>query len=59
MADREKILRYYRGTEGAEIAARLLDIAELVSKNRKYKVSEFLDPYGYTIAETKIGRAHV
>ena len=52
MADREKILRYYRGTEGAEIAARLLDIAELVSKNRKYKVSEFLDPYGYTIAET-------
>lgn len=52
MADREKILRYYRGTEGAEVAARLLDIAEVVSRNRKYKVSEFLDPYGYTIAET-------
>lgn len=52
MADREKIIRYYRGTEGAEIAARLIDIAENVMHNRKFKVSEFLDPYGYTVAET-------
>ena len=52
MADREKILRYYRGTEGAEVSARLLDIADIVSRNHKYKVSEFLDPYGYTVAET-------
>lgn len=54
MADREKILRYYKGTEGAELAARLLDLAESVGKNRKYKVTEFLDPYGYTVAETVV-----
>lgn len=52
MADREKIIRYYRGTEGAEIAARLIDLVESVVRNRKFKVSEFLDPYGYTVAET-------
>lgn len=52
MADREKILRYYKGTEGAETAAKLLDLAEFVHKNHKYKVTDFLDPYGYTVAET-------
>ncbi|MBP2630884.1 MAG: RNA-binding domain protein [Firmicutes bacterium] len=52
MADREKIIRYYRGTEGAEISARLIDLVESVVRNRKFKVSEFLDPYGYTVAET-------
>lgn len=52
MADREKLIRYYRGTEGAEIAAKLIDMAEAVIRNRKYKVSEFLDPYGCEIAET-------
>lgn len=52
MADREKIIRYYRGTEGAEIAARLVDAAENVLRNRKYRTLEFLDPYGQEIAET-------
>ena len=28
MADREKIIRYYKGTEGAETAVRLVDLAE-------------------------------
>lgn len=54
MADREKIIRYYRGTEGAELVARLLDLAEIVARNRKFQLSEFLDPYGYTVAETVV-----
>jgi len=52
MSEREKILRYYRGSGDGDLAARLLDIAETAVRNRKYKVSEFLDPYGYSIAET-------
>lgn len=52
MIERDKILRYYRSSGDGDLAARLLDLAETVLKNRKYKVSEFLDPYGYTISET-------
>lgn len=52
MSEREKILRYYRSTGDAELSAKLLDLAEITLKNRKYKVSEFLDPYGQSIAET-------
>lgn len=52
MSEREKILRYYRSSGDADLAAKLLDLAEMTVKNRKYKVSEFLDPYGQSIAET-------
>lgn len=52
MSERDKILRYYRSSGDAELAAKLLDLAEITLKNRKYKVSEFLDPYGQNIAET-------
>ena len=52
MADREKLIRYYKGTEGADVAVKLVDMAETVSKNRKFRVSAFLDPYGCEIAET-------
>lgn len=52
MSDRDKILRYYRGSDDGDLAARILDVAETAIRNRKYKVSEFLDPYGYSIAET-------
>lgn len=52
MSDREKILRYYRSSGEEQVAAKLLDAAEGVQRSRKYKVTEFLDPYGYTIAET-------
>ncbi|MBP2626418.1 MAG: RNA-binding domain protein [Firmicutes bacterium] len=52
MSEREKILRYYRGSGDGDLAARLLELAETALRNRKYKVSEFLDPYGYSIAET-------
>ena len=50
--DREKIIRYYKGTEGAETAVKLVDLAESVNKSRKFKTSSFLDPYGCEIAET-------
>ena len=49
---KERILRFYRGTEGEEMAMRLLDLAEGVVKTRKFRVSPFLDPYGQEIAET-------
>ncbi|WP_371369288.1 hypothetical protein SRRS_25200 [Sporomusa rhizae] len=52
MSERDKILRYYRSSGDAELAAKLLDLAEIALKSRKYKVSEFLDPYGQSIAET-------
>lgn len=52
MADREKILRYYRGQDEGELAARLLDLAEYAIKYRRYKVSDFLDPHGFSIVET-------
>lgn len=49
---REKIIRFYKGTEGEEIAVRLVDLAGQAAKNRKYRLSGFLDPYGQEIAET-------
>ncbi|MCX7780372.1 MAG: YlmH/Sll1252 family protein [Negativicutes bacterium] len=52
MSEREKILRFYRASGDDDLAARLLDLAEGALKGRKYRVTEFLDPYGYTIAET-------
>lgn len=51
-AEREKIIRYYRASGDAELAAKLLDAAEAALRYRKYKITDFLDPYGYTIAET-------
>lgn len=52
MSEREKILRYYRASGDGELAARLLDAADAAVRNHKYKVSEFLDPHGCSIAET-------
>lgn len=52
MSQREKILRYYRASGDGDLAASLLDLADNVLRNRKYKVSEFLDPFGFSVAET-------
>ena len=49
---KERILRFYRGTEGEETAVRLLDLTEATVKTVKFRVSPFLDPYGQEIAET-------
>lgn len=49
---REKIIRYYKGTEGADVAVKLVDMAEQVFRSQKFRISDFLDPYGQEIAET-------
>lgn len=50
-AVREKIIRYYSGTEGSEAAIRLTDLAEQVIKTRKIRLSGFLSPFEMEIAE--------
>ena len=51
MADRDKILRYFKASGDEELAARLVDLAEAARKTGRYKVSEFLDPPGRNVAE--------
>ena len=51
MADRDKILRYFKASGDEELAARLVDLAEAARKTARYKVSEFLDPHGRNVAE--------
>ena len=51
-AARDKVLRFYRDTDGEETAVRLVDLAEQTVKTRKFRVSGFLDPYGVEVAET-------
>ena len=51
MADREKILRYFKAGGDEQLAAKLLDLAEGANKSRKFRVSEFLDPHAYNVAE--------
>jgi RNA-binding protein YlmH len=55
--NRDRIIRYYRGTDNGELAARLIDLADGASKGRPYEVSEFVSPGGLAIAETI--QAHV
>ena len=52
MIDREKILRYYRATGDHELAARIVTAAEAAIHNRRFQFTEFLDPHGYSIAES-------
>lgn len=52
MTEREKILRYYKASGDEELASQLLDQAETSLKYRKYRITDFLDPYGWSIAET-------
>ena len=49
---KEKIIRFYKGTEGEGIAVRLADLAEQALRSQKFRLSGFLDPYGQEIAET-------
>ena len=49
---REKIIRYYKGTEGESMAVKLVDFAEQALKNQKYKLSGFLTPFEQNMAET-------
>ncbi len=49
---KEKIIRFYKGTEGEETAVRLVDLAEQALRSQKFRLTAFLDPYGQEIAET-------
>ncbi len=49
---REKIIRYYKGTEGEHTAVKLVDFASQALKNRKYKLSGFLTPFEQEMATT-------
>lgn len=58
----EKIIRYYKGTEGENMAVKLVDFAEQAKKNRKYKLSGFLTPFEQEMANTianSLGDLHV
>ena len=46
MIDRDKILRYYRSTGDHEVASRIITAAETVVRNRRFQLTEFLDPHG-------------
>ena len=43
---KEKLIRFYKGTEGEETAVKLVDLAEQVQRNQKFRFSGFLDPFG-------------
>ena len=47
---REKIIRYYKGTEGESIAVKLVDFAAQTIKNRKCKLTGFLSPFEQDMA---------
>ena len=42
---KEKIIRYYKGTEGEAMAVKLVDFAAQAIKNRKCKLTGFLSPF--------------
>ena len=47
---KEKIIRYYKGTEGEAVAVKLVDFAAQTIKNRKCKLSGFLSPFEQEMA---------
>ena len=49
---KEKIIRYYKGTEGEKTAVKLVDFATQALKNHKYKLSGFLSPFEQEMAGT-------
>lgn len=57
MKNRDRIIRYYQGTDNGELAACLIDLADSVTKGRPYAVSEFVSPGAVQIGETI--QAHV
>ena len=47
---REKIIRYYKGTEGEAVAVKLVDFAAQTIKNHKCKLTGFLSPFEQEMA---------
>ena len=52
MKNRDRIIRYYQGTDQGELAARFIDLADSVLRGRPYAISEFVSPGGIQIGET-------
>ena len=52
LSTKEKIIRYYKNTEGEQTAVKLVDFAAQAVKNRKYKLSGFLSPFEQEMAGT-------
>lgn len=50
--DKEKILRFYRGTEDENIAVRLVDLAKNAENTGKFALTPFLSPREQDIADT-------
>ncbi len=50
MAERDKLLAYFRAGGDDQLAAKLLDLAEAAVRSRKYRVTDFLDPHAYNVA---------
>lgn len=51
MVDREKIIRYFGSSGDDEIVAKFLDLMDATNKSCKYRITDFLDPHAYSIAE--------
>ena len=51
MAERDKILKYFKGSGDEELAARLIDLAERANRSNTFRVTEFLDPHGQNTAK--------
>ena len=51
MADRDKIIRYFRASGDEDLASHLVDLAEHARKTGRDQVSDFLDPHGLNVAE--------
>ena len=51
MADRDKIIRYFKASGDEALASHLVDLAEHAHKTGRYQVSDFLDPHGLNMAE--------
>lgn len=48
---KEKLLRFYKGTDSEAVAEKLVNLAEMTKKTEKNRISGFLDPYEQEIAE--------
>ena len=51
MAERDKILKYFKGSGDEELAARLIDLAERANRSNTFRVTEFLDPHEQNTAK--------
>lgn len=59
---KDKIIRYYKGTEGESMAVKLVDFAAQAIKSRKCKLTGFLSPFEQEMAGTianSLGELHV